>query len=242
MFENVNTNFSLSEKIEDAIVNAIRQGKLSAGEKLPTESELCKQFSVSRTAVREAISKLTARGLITVRKGSGTYVSEISINQAQQALNLFFELSTQPNLVFDTISARRMIEPSIAAFAAKVRKQEDVDYLEQNLADMIACDIEDLDKEAELDNAFHSGIIKSTGNQVLNLLMRPVYNLMPQYRQMVFAKNSHTIHAEAKDILIGFHGDILNAIKVGDSEKAFQSMTDHLAFTENNYSKLHKEL
>jgi len=242
MFENVNTNFSLSEKIEEAIVNAIRQGKLSAGEKLPTEVELCKQFSVSRTAVREAISKLNARGLITVRKGSGTYVSEISIDQAQQALNLFFELSTQPNLVFDTISARRMIEPSIAAFAARVRKKEHIYYLEQNLEDMIACDIEDLDKEAELDNAFHSGIIKSTGNEVLTLLLRPVYNLMPQYRQMVFAKNSHTVHIKAKDILIGFHGDILNAIKSGDSEKAFQSMTDHLAFTETNYLEHHKRV
>ena len=209
--------------------------------KLPTESELCKQFSVSRTAVREAISKLTARGLISVRKGSGTYVSEVSINQAQQALNLFFELSTQPNLVFDTINARRMIEPSIAAYAAKVRKQEHIDFLEQNLADMIACDMEDLDKEAELDSAFHSCIIKSTGNQVLNLLMRPVYNLMPQYRQLVFAKNSHTLHIKAKNILIGFHRDILDAIKAGDSQKAFQSMTDHLAFTETNYSEHHKE-
>jgi len=198
MFKSIKTNSSLSEKIEEVIEEAIRSGILKTGMKLPTEQELCQQFSVSRTAVREAIQKLSARGMIEVHKGSGTYVSEISMNQARQALDLFFELSTQNNLIADTIQARKMIEPNIAAHAAKVRTKQHIDLLSQNLEQLVACDLEDLEQEAELDNAFHSTIIQAADNSVLELLMYPVYTLIPKYRKLIFAKSSELMFAEQK--------------------------------------------
>ena len=235
MFKRIGDQRSLSDKIEVEIEGAIRQGMLSPGEKLPTESELCNQFSVSRTAVREAIGKLNARGLITVKKGSGIYVDEISYDRTRQALNLFFELSTMHDLAVQTIDARRIIEPQVAAYAAKVRSSAHIDNLERNLTKMISCKIGDLEREADLDNEFHSEIVTSTGNEVIALLMRPVYSLMPKDRQKVFAKSSSLVLTDEKEVLIGFHEEILKSMKERNGQKAHDTMAAHLEHTKKNY-------
>ena len=79
IFHNLGNKQTLSQKIERTIENAIRDKKLPVGSKLPTEFEMCKSFGVSRTALREALRRLSARGLINIQKGSGMYVSEIKI-------------------------------------------------------------------------------------------------------------------------------------------------------------------
>jgi DNA-binding FadR family transcriptional regulator len=58
----------------DALGERIRDGRLSAGDKLPTEAEVMAEFGVSRTVVREAISKLQAAGMVETRHGIGTFV------------------------------------------------------------------------------------------------------------------------------------------------------------------------
>jgi len=205
--------------------------------KKTTENELCEQFSVSRTAVREAISMLSARGLLSVKKGSGTYVNEISFDRARKSLDLFFELSTAPDLALDTISARQMIEPGVAAYAATVRTEAHVKILAANMKKMIACPLGDLEKEAELDNEFHSEIIKATNNEVITLLMKPVYSLMPKYRKEVFVKTDEASLEQEKELLIQYHNAIFEAIKDQDPEKARRSMIEHLEKSKKNYLK-----
>ncbi|NJK97425.1 MAG: FadR family transcriptional regulator, partial [Bacteroidales bacterium] len=63
IFEKIGTTQTLSQKIERKIEEAIRQKKLINGTKLPSEKELCEKFAVSRTALREALRRLSARGL-----------------------------------------------------------------------------------------------------------------------------------------------------------------------------------
>ena len=82
VFSKIGTIQTLSQKIERRIEEAIQQRKLRPGDKLPSEKELCASFSVSRTALREALRRLSARGLIEIKKGSGMYVSEIQIEDA----------------------------------------------------------------------------------------------------------------------------------------------------------------
>ncbi|MEN8252634.1 MAG: GntR family transcriptional regulator [Patescibacteria group bacterium] len=88
IFKNLGYKQTLSQKIERTIENAIREKKLIIGSKLPTEREMCESFGVSRTALREALRRLSARGLISITKGSGMHVSEIKIEDAIKSLNL----------------------------------------------------------------------------------------------------------------------------------------------------------
>ena len=69
----------LSERVADALTAEIRSGRLRPGDKLPTEPELAEQFSVSRTVVREAVSRMKSVGLVDSRQGSGVYVLEATI-------------------------------------------------------------------------------------------------------------------------------------------------------------------
>jgi GntR family transcriptional repressor for pyruvate dehydrogenase complex len=78
IFGKIQISQTLSQKIEHKIEDAILQNKLVQGAKLPSERELCESFAVSRTALREALRRLNARGLIAVRKGSGMVVTEIN--------------------------------------------------------------------------------------------------------------------------------------------------------------------
>jgi len=79
VFSKIGSGLTLSQKIE--------RRKLLPGTRLPTEKELCTQFAVSRTALREALRRLSARGLIDIRKGSGMYISELKIEDAHPADN-----------------------------------------------------------------------------------------------------------------------------------------------------------
>ena len=69
IFQKIGTTQTLSQKIERNIERAIREKKLPIGAKLPSERELCEMFAVSRTALREALRRLSARGLIEIKKG-----------------------------------------------------------------------------------------------------------------------------------------------------------------------------
>ncbi|GAH09025.1 unnamed protein product [marine sediment metagenome] len=69
IFQNIGSQQTLSQKIERTLETAIREKKLPIGSKLPTEHEMCKSFGVSRTALREALHRLSARGLINIQKG-----------------------------------------------------------------------------------------------------------------------------------------------------------------------------
>ena len=65
---------NLTVELVDAIGDRIRDGRLAAGDKLPTEAEIMAAFGVSRTVVREALSKLQAGGQVRTRHGIGTFV------------------------------------------------------------------------------------------------------------------------------------------------------------------------
>ena len=66
----------LGDLLYGQILEQITSGALKEGDKLPSESEICRSSQVSRPTVREALMRLSADGLITTRQGSGTYVRQ----------------------------------------------------------------------------------------------------------------------------------------------------------------------
>ena len=73
-FSAIKPSIKLSDQVASALEAEIRAGRIQAAEKLPTEAVLAQQFQVSRTVVREAISRLQASGLVETRHGIGTFV------------------------------------------------------------------------------------------------------------------------------------------------------------------------
>jgi len=235
IFQNLGNKQTLSQKIERTIENAIREKKLLVGSKLPTEHEMCKSFGVSRTALREALRRLSARGLISIHKGSGMYVSEIKIEDAIKSLNLYYDLKFDNNLLAQFIEVRRLFEPEIAKLAAKNRTDDDIKALEKNLSDFIKCNPDNTQMEADLDNNFHLLIAKASANPIIQITMEPIYLLLPRMRNYIYAN----IEGEKEHTLIA-HRELLEAIRFKNVDEAYNITLKHLNRTQEIFNKYFK--
>ena len=232
IFKNIGNKLTLSQRIERTIENGIREKKLAIGSKLPTEREMCESFGVSRTALREALRRLSARGLITIQKGSGMYVSEIKIEDAIDTLNLYYDLKFDKNLLAQIIEVRSIFEPEIAKLAALNRSDKDLGELKRILAEIEQCDPDNTQLEADLDNSFHLAITKATLNPIVQITMEPIYSLLPRMRNYIYGN----IDGEKINTLKS-HRALLDALRKQDGEHAQLIMKDHLARTREIYNK-----
>lgn len=216
IFSKIGTTQTLSQKIERKIEEAIRQKKLVQGVKLPSEKELCELFGVSRTALREALRRLNARGLIEIRKGSGMYVSEIKIEDAIKSLNLYYDLSFDSNLISQIIEVRRIFEPEISRLAARNRTDEDIKILTENIADLERCDPDNTQQEVDTINRFHMNLAKASGNPIIIISLEPIYSLLPRMRNFIYAN----VEGE-KEFTMNAQRNILAAVEAKDEERAY---------------------
>ncbi|MEN8203768.1 MAG: FadR/GntR family transcriptional regulator [Bacteroidota bacterium] len=222
----------MSQRIERTLEKAIREKKMVPGDKLPTEREMCASFGVSRTALREALRRLNARGLISIQKGSGMYVSEINIEDAIKTLNLYYDLKFDKNLLSQIIEVRQLFEPEIARLASVNRNDEDLADLEENLVEFYHCDPDNTQKEADLDNKFHLIISKASSNPIVQVSMEPIYSLLPRMRNYIFGN----IEGEKK-FTLDYHRKIVDALRRQDASMAYNSMKKHLARTRQIYDR-----
>ena len=237
IFSKIGTTQTLSQKIERRIEEAIIQRKLIAGNKLPSEKELCASFAVSRTALREALRRLNARGLIEIKKGSGMYVSEILIEDAVKSLNLYYDLKFDSNLVAQMIEMRLLFEPQIACLAARNRTEEDLRVLKQNLIDLEECNPDNTQLEADNINRFHTNITKATGNPMIIVSMEPIFSLLPRMRNFLYAN----VDGE-KDYTLESHRKIYKAIGEQNDKMAHDEMRALLRRNHEVYDKYFKSL
>jgi len=232
VFRKIGSKLTLSQKIERRVEAAIREKKLPVGSKLPTERELCESFGVSRTALREALRRLSARGLIEITKGSGMVVTGLKIDDAIGTLNLYYDMQFDHNLIAQIIEVRRLFEPQIANLAAKQRNQNDLSDIQDNIELFKDCNPDNIQLEADLDNKFHLLIAKATHNPIVQISMEPIYSLLPRMRNLVYAN----VEGE-KDITLDYHLKIFDAINKQKREDAAELMKVHLHRTMEIYQK-----
>ncbi len=230
MFRNVGNKESVTRKIEIQLENAIRQKKFVPGDKLPSQEDLCESFGVGRNVLREAIRSLVSRGLITVIKGSGMYVTQLSMNDAASSMNYFLELRSDKDSLYQIIKLRQMFEPHIAAAACLNITEATLAQLGQTIVDLERCQEGDLKTESEIDNRFHSLLAEGSGNFAVSLIMRPIYNILPKYHTILFGKVPGL-----RKLTLQYHRDIFSAIREKDSDRAKRLMENHLQETEKNF-------
>jgi GntR family transcriptional repressor for pyruvate dehydrogenase complex len=222
----------VSKLVEAQIEEAIRTRRYEAGSKLPTEKALCQQFGVSRTAVREALRMLSARGLIRINKGQGIFVQQISADTVTAPLQLFLMLASDRHHVLDIVHARQIIEPPIAASAALHHTAEDAEKLKLDHHALEASS-GDYAALAHLDMVFHLSIARASENSIIPLILEPIHQLLPQIKSSVYASVG-----DAKDSAVIWHQRILDAILRRDAEGARKAMEEHLLIAEEHAKKM----
>lgn len=227
MFEKIVTERSLSKYIAEQIERAIMEKEFSIGEKLPSESELCEAFGVSRTPVREAIKILAAHDLVEIKTGIGVFVKTITSDNISDGLKKFYEQRLDTDYRIDLIQARQVLEPGIAYHAALKRDEGDLEK--------IFYDIEMIEKSAnpaehaKYDVRFHLDLAHATKNNLLVLMLKPLHKMMPDVKHKIIEKIP-----DAHEIGNIWHRKIFDAVKAQDAKLAREMMTHHLKIAEEH--------
>jgi GntR family transcriptional repressor for pyruvate dehydrogenase complex len=215
-----------AERLSDRLAAELRQridsGALAAGEKLPTEQALATQYAVSRTVVREAVSRLRSMGLVVARQGSGVFVTT-----TDAARPLAFEPAVLADLsaVLEVVEVRRSLESEVAALAASRANRAQRSAIERALAEVDAS-VASGSAGIEQDLAFHRAIADASGNSQFPRLLRH----LAQYLRhaMAVTRSNESMKAEFIAQVRQEHRAIADAIAARDPDAARAAAANHM--------------
>ena len=203
------------ELVAERIKRQILERKLKPGDRLPSQAELAAEFDVSRASIREAIQSLSGLGLIEVRPGHGTFVSNNLAESIHRTLSLGIGLSE--GVAQDLVEMRKIIEPAIAALAAERADEGDKAKMAENLQRMERA-IGNPAEVAEADLEFHLIMTRSTGNLLLWDTMVGIQHLL----RPLMGKFTEGI--EGQRLAVRQHRQVYEAIERGDAHGARLAM------------------
>jgi DNA-binding FadR family transcriptional regulator len=204
------SNSSIRDRVASRLAKQILSGHYPQGALLPTEAELGAEFKVSRTALREAVRTLAAKGLVETRQRAGTRVraSEDWNRLDIDVLHWMGEIEPDLDFVRGLTEARQIIEPAAAEMAARRATGRNLAAIEEAYDSMCAAKLTDLDACAKADVAFHVAILRASHNPVLANLGNVIgAALMNAFRLTTSASLNYKKTLAA-------HGEVLEAIRM----------------------------
>ncbi len=220
-FNSVAHGKALSHQVADVLEEEIRAGRLCVDDKLPTEAALVAQFAVSRTVIREAVSRLKSVGLVATRQGSGMYVKGAIFSP----LSFDAKHVASKQAVIQMAEVRRALEAEVAGMAALRRTAKDVYGINQAIAALEAAVLAG-GNGVEQDLNFHRAIADAAQNPFL-------ISTLDYLRQFLQGAIAVTRANEARRVDFARqvqreHLSIARAISAGDSTKARQAAARHM--------------
>ena len=222
-------NISVVDSIFQAIIEAITNGEIKPGDKLPTEVELCRDLQVGRNSVREAIKKLEAYGIVYIRRAEGTFVSE---KYNQKMLDpMLYGIILQKNGWNDFIDLRRVVDIGTVYL---VVRQDDLEQwipaLEQAANALEACMKKRrvlLDEVMKADTDFHSIIARATKNEMIISITEYVTRITIVSRKKTVQM---VLDSGEVDNFIALHRQMLQVIKNRQADQIERAVLDHYVY------------
>lgn len=208
----------------------ILQKPVEPGQKIPNEFELAKQFGVGRSTIREAVKGLVSRGILEVRRGSGTYV--INTNTYEEDPLGLSKTEDKYKMALDLFEMRLMIEPELAALACKNASREELQKLKM-LCDATEQLYRGGHNHIGKDIEFHTWIARCSKNQVAETLI-PAMNTA----DYTFASLTHRLLIEET---LKTHRAVTEAMLKRDAVGARCAMMMHLTYNRQAIVKLLEE-
>ncbi|KIG03044.1 MULTISPECIES: FadR/GntR family transcriptional regulator [Caballeronia] len=217
---------NLTEEVVAELSERIRSGALQPGDKLPTESEIMAQLGVSRTVVRESISRLQAARLVQTRHGIGTFVLEAS-DQDRFQIDAAGDLTVRD--VMAILELRISLEAEAAGLAAMRRTDDNLAHMRRALDEFERHIAEGTGNAVAADVAFHLELAKATGNRYFHSILSQLGNTIIPRTRVNSAALAHNDPGSYLDRVNREHEDIYDAIERRDAEAARAAMRMHLS-------------
>ncbi len=228
-FESIG-NRRLYHQIARQIIGLIEAGEYKPGERLPAERVLAERLAVSRPTVREALLALEVENRVEIRGGSGVFVLNPPATATPLPAAAEDVRAPEP---FERFFARSLIEPDIAALAAKNASPKHLAALAKALGDMVCCSVGD-SRRLEYDREFHFALSEACGNPALLLALKALW---PSCQHAVDPEGPSYPEQYWRRVIIE-HREILEAVKRGDARAARQSMQRHLKNMHTRYASV----
>ncbi|MEQ8652833.1 MAG: FadR/GntR family transcriptional regulator [Kiloniellales bacterium] len=211
---------TLTEEIAGVLRERVSNGLMAPGDRLPSEQQLAESFEVSRTVIREAMSRLKFEGLIDTRQGLGAFVAE-SLPHAR----LDTEDIAKKQRIPSVFELRVALEPTSAALAAQRRSKSELKQLERHLL-ALRKSVETGEGGPEADTAFHLTIAEASGNALFVSLTSFIQSTLRAGMQLSHANTARVEGGPAR--VQNEHEVIYWAIHDQDPNAAAEAMSDHL--------------
>lgn len=209
----------------------IVSGRVRPGEVLPREETLATSLQVSRTALREALKVLSAKGLIESRAGVGARVLQERYWNQLDADVLAWRCASMPtdDFIDKLVEMREIVEPAAAAAAARHRTDAQLAAIEAGFALMDASTT--LDEWAKADLAFHEAVLQATGNELLISLFSVIETALGMFF-VLSARNASNFKYS-----LPHHQKVLEAIARKQPEVARKAMQAMIGDSQANLKK-----
>lgn len=225
----------ISDKIIVVLEQAVLDGSLKLGDKLPTEERIAAQFKVSKVAVREALREMEARGLIRKVRGmyGGNFVSAPDVKRVGDSLISCFQFGTLTK--DEIIDFRQTLEPVLIKKAARLRTADDLSEMKANIE---ACerDLAQGRTHVATHIAFHILIAKACQNRLFVTVMEAIAEIFEgiaknwqedrkrmgqdiEFNHKFYECILHRREDEAEKLMIK-HFELTKAFRAEDLEKA----------------------
>ena len=207
--------------VVERMCELIRAGALLPGDRLPPERQLARELAVSRTSVRQALQALAERGVVESRQGDGTYVAD-ELTASFPGDAILDVLNREQGVLGDILEFRRLLEPQIAALAARRIDAAGIDRLK-----VVVCDQQRAllagRPDAALDAEFHRLLAEYAGNRVLVRVMAALRATVDETRAARLRTSGR------QNASMEGHLRLLDALEAGDAAAAHAAMEQHIA-------------
>jgi DNA-binding FadR family transcriptional regulator len=228
---------SLTDKVVSFLSDDIRVGTYRAGEKLPTETGLIQKFGVSRSVIREAVSRLQASNLVETRHGIGTFVRA---TPDSGSITVMLPAVSNMQDAMAILEFRIDLEAAAAALAAARRSEADLlrlqgalkrfeDELERGSTDVLAHDVE-----------FHLRIAQASDNRYYHDVQRQLGRSISPRTRLGGEDLARLDQLPRLHEVLNEHAAIYKAIARGDSDDARAAMRIHLSNSRERLKDAHK--
>lgn len=210
---------NLAQKTAEAIITLILKEHLNPGDKLPNEKILSEQLHTGRSSIREAMKLLSSRNIVTIRQGSGTYITS-SPGLTEDPLGFTF-ITDRKKLIHDLLEVRFLLEPSIAGMAAAHANETDIKKI-VSLCNEVELLLNQKKDHTQKDIEFHTAIALSSKNMVVPRLIPVINSAIPLFIE--------TTESQLFKETIETHREIAEAIANHDISCAKDAMYLHLTY------------
>jgi len=220
--ERLTVSGTLTDRVSEALIGLIEGKDFPPGTRLPSEMDMAGRFGVSRTVIREAISRLKSEGLVESRQGSGVFVREGNMD-APFRINPNIMDSVQS--VLQVVEIRKALEGEIAALAATRRTEAQLNAIKKALKQIEVAVGEGSDG-VDADIVFHRSIAEATGNPHFLGLIEFLFNFLRNATRITrgIEATRETLTRQVKEE----HQAIVDALSRKDAEAARSAARLHM--------------